>query len=47
MDDGTETHFEIDATHSAYIKATSSGRRKDGIVHSLFINEAEIPVATE
>ncbi|KAK7092320.1 fas apoptotic inhibitory molecule 1-like [Littorina saxatilis] len=47
VDDGTETHFEIDPTHSAYIKAESSGRRKAGIVHSLFINDAEIPEATE
>ncbi|KAK7482060.1 hypothetical protein BaRGS_00026644 [Batillaria attramentaria] len=47
VDDGTETHFEIDSTHAGYIKATSSGRRKEGIVHQLFINDAEIPLATE
>ncbi|XP_076455907.1 fas apoptotic inhibitory molecule 1-like [Babylonia areolata] len=47
VDDGTETHFELDNSHSAYIKATSTGKRKDGIVHTLYINDAEIPVATE
>ncbi|KAL8601361.1 hypothetical protein ACOMHN_054654 [Nucella lapillus] len=47
VDDGTETHFELDSTHSAYIKATTTGKRKDGIVHTLYINDVEIPLAKE
>lgn len=49
VDDGTETHFEINGSHSAYIRATSSGNKKEGrgVVHTLFINDTEIPLATE
>lgn len=46
MDDGTETHFEIGA-HSAYIKAISSGKRRDGLIHQLFVDDSEIPEAKE
>ena len=46
MDDGTETHFQV-YSHDAYIKATSSGKRKVGIVHKLYIEDKEIPEATE
>ncbi|KAK6181483.1 hypothetical protein SNE40_009325 [Patella caerulea] len=46
VDDGTETHFEIGA-HSAYIKAVSSGKRKSGIIHKLFVDDNEIPEAKE
>ncbi|XP_005104659.1 fas apoptotic inhibitory molecule 1 [Aplysia californica] len=45
-DDGTETHFEI-GSHSAYIKAITTGKRRDGIVHQLFVDEVEIPLATD
>ena len=47
VEDGTETHFAIGDGIPAYIKAVSSGKRKSGIIHSLFINNAEIPLATE
>jgi len=47
-DEGTETHFALGQTlHSAYIQAISSGKRRDGIVHKLFIDEQEIPPAKE
>ncbi len=46
VDDGTETHFTI-GPNQAHIKAVSSGKRRDGIVHKLFVNESEIPLAKE
>lgn len=47
-DEGTETHFALGETlHSAYIKAISSGKRRDGIIHKLFIDDQEIPEAKE
>ncbi|RUS75885.1 hypothetical protein EGW08_016344 [Elysia chlorotica] len=46
VDDGTETHFQI-GSHSAFIKAKTTGRRRDGIVHELYVDEIEIPLATE
>lgn len=42
VDDGTETHFQW-GSHSCYIKAISSGKKKDGIIHSLIIDGNEIP----
>jgi len=47
-DEGTETHFALaDTMHSAYIQAVSSGKRRDGIIHKLFIDDQEIPAAKE
>jgi Fas apoptotic inhibitory molecule (FAIM1) len=43
VDDGTETHFTVGDGTPAYVKAVSSGKRKLGIVHSLFINGEEVP----
>ncbi|KJH41395.1 Fas apoptotic inhibitory molecule [Dictyocaulus viviparus] len=43
--DGTETHFEI-GRHVCKIKATSSGRRKTGVVHHLYIDDDQIPQMT-
>eukprot|EP00794_Sanderia_malayensis_P003233 gene3233-3713_t len=45
-DDGTETHFTIRG-HACYIKAVSSGKRREGIIHSLFVNGQEIPESNE
>uniref|UniRef100_A0A4W2EZ31 Fas apoptotic inhibitory molecule 1 n=3 Tax=Bos TaxID=9903 RepID=A0A4W2EZ31_BOBOX len=42
VDDGTETHFNI-GNHDCYIKAVSSGKRKEGIIHSLIVDNREIP----
>lgn len=47
VEDGTETHFAIGDGTPAYIKAVSSGIRKSGIIHSLFINNLEVPLAKE
>ena len=47
VDDGTETHFTIGETHPAYIKAVSSGKRREGIIHSLFVADVEIPLSKE
>lgn len=47
VEDGTETHFAIGEGTPAYIKAVSSGKRKSGIIHTLFINNAEVPLANE
>jgi len=41
VEDGTETHFEI-GDHVCYIKAQSSGKRKTGMVHYLFVDGVEI-----
>ncbi|KAI8777949.1 fas apoptotic inhibitory molecule 1 [Biomphalaria glabrata] len=46
VDDGTETHFEI-GSHSAYIKAVTTGKRRTGILHQLFVDGVEIPEAKE
>ncbi|CAI9735026.1 fas apoptotic inhibitory molecule 1-like [Octopus vulgaris] len=47
VDGGTETHFEI-CDHSAYIRASSSGNRRSGIVYTLFVDEQEIaPVSLD
>jgi len=45
-DDGTETHFNI-SNQQLCIKAVSSGKRREGIIHSLIMNDAEIPPAVE
>eukprot|EP00095_Tigriopus_kingsejongensis_P009327 maker-scaffold486_size158769-snap-gene-0.28 protein:Tk09327 transcript:maker-scaffold486_size158769-snap-gene-0.28-mRNA-1 annotation:"hypothetical protein LOTGIDRAFT_115761" len=41
-DEGTETHFTI-SNQPAYIKAVSSGKRREGIIHKLFVEESEVP----
>ncbi|XP_017905410.1 PREDICTED: fas apoptotic inhibitory molecule 1 isoform X1 [Capra hircus] len=46
VDDGTETHFNI-GNHDCYIKAVSSGKRKEGIIHSLIVDNREIPETVE
>ncbi|CAL1541717.1 unnamed protein product [Lymnaea stagnalis] len=46
VDDGTETHFEV-GSYSAYIKAITTGKRRDGIVHQLYVDGAEVPLAKE
>ncbi|KAK3607832.1 hypothetical protein CHS0354_031333 [Potamilus streckersoni] len=45
-DEGTETHFEIGA-HSAFIRALSSGKRRDGIIHELYVDDQLIPESKE
>lgn len=47
VDDGTETHFAIGDGTPAYVKAVSSGKRKAGIIHSLFVNNVEIPLSKD
>jgi len=37
-DEGTETHFEF-RNHECYVKAISSGNRKDGILHTLYVDD--------
>ncbi|MFT7815847.1 fas apoptotic inhibitory molecule 1-like [Arapaima gigas] len=46
VDDGTETHFTI-GDHDCCIKAVSSGRRRDGIIHSLLVDGTEVPESAE
>ncbi|XP_032920459.1 fas apoptotic inhibitory molecule 1 isoform X1 [Catharus ustulatus] len=46
VEDGTETHFTV-ADHSCCIKAVSSGKRKEGIIHTLIVDNTEIPEAVE
>ncbi|MBN3285108.1 FAIM1 protein, partial [Polyodon spathula] len=46
VDDGTETHFTI-GDHECCIKAVSSGKRREGIIHSLIVDETKIPEAAE
>lgn len=46
MDDGTETHFTL-SEHTCCIKAVSSGKRRDGIVHTLIVDGTEVAECTE
>jgi len=46
VEDGTETHFEVD-NRPAYIKVVSSGNKREGLIHSLIINDTEIPETLE
>ncbi|XP_075685108.1 fas apoptotic inhibitory molecule 1 isoform X1 [Rhinoderma darwinii] len=46
VDDGTETHFTI-GDHDCRIKAVSSGKRREGIVHTLIMDDREIPESVE
>ncbi|XP_016387882.1 fas apoptotic inhibitory molecule 1-like [Sinocyclocheilus rhinocerous] len=41
VDDGTETHFTL-GDHDCCIKAVSSGKRRDGIIHMLLVDGMEI-----
>ena len=41
-EDGTETHFAI-GSQPAYVSALSSGNKREGIIHSLFVHESEVP----
>ncbi|RCN50193.1 Fas apoptotic inhibitory molecule [Ancylostoma caninum] len=43
--DGTETHFEV-GRHVCKIRATSSGRKKIGVVHDLYVDGEPIPLMT-
>ena len=42
MEDGTETHFTL-GDAPAYIKAVTSGKRREGIIHNLIVNNTVIP----
>lgn len=46
VDDGTETHFDLGG-HPAYIRAVSSGNRREGLIHCLVVDDVEIPEAVE
>jgi hypothetical protein len=46
VEDGTETHFTL-GDIPAYIKAVTSGKRREGIIHSLIVNNTVIPEANE
>ncbi|XP_053554010.1 fas apoptotic inhibitory molecule 1 isoform X2 [Bombina bombina] len=46
VEDGTETHFSI-GDHDCCIKAVSSGKRREGIIHTLIVDEREIPETVE
>jgi len=45
-ENGTETHFVIDG-HSAVILAVTSGKRREGIIHNLFLDNVQIGDITE
>ena len=44
FDGGAETHFTID-NQPAHIKAVSSGNRHKGLIHSLFLENEEVPAS--
>jgi hypothetical protein len=46
VEDGTETHFTL-GDLPAYIKAVTSGKRREGIIHSLIVNNTVIPEINE
>ena len=41
-DDGTETHFAI-GSQPAFVRAVSSGKRREGIIHTLYVHDTEVP----
>ncbi len=45
-ENGSETHFAVEK-HECSIKATSSGRKRNGIVHSLLVDGIRIEEAIE
>ncbi|XP_071942986.1 fas apoptotic inhibitory molecule 1-like isoform X1 [Antedon mediterranea] len=45
VDDGTETNFHI-RDHSCYVKTVSSFKKKEGILHALFVDDVEIAEST-
>ena len=45
-EEGTETNFDI-AGHPAVLKAISTGYRRTGVNHALFVDGREIPLAKE
>ncbi|PIK49731.1 Fas apoptotic inhibitory molecule 1 [Apostichopus japonicus] len=46
VEGGSETHFEVGG-RSCCIRAVSSGKRREGIIHSLLLDDREIPEAIE
>uniref|UniRef100_UPI00398F48DE fas apoptotic inhibitory molecule a n=1 Tax=Pristiophorus japonicus TaxID=55135 RepID=UPI00398F48DE len=46
VEDGTETHFTF-SNHDCCIKAVSSGKRREGIIHTLIMDDREIPETVE
>ena len=42
MEEGTETHFEV-GKKPAYIRAVTSGDKRQGLVYSLYVQEQLIP----
>ncbi|XP_046902809.1 fas apoptotic inhibitory molecule a isoform X2 [Hypomesus transpacificus] len=46
VEDGTETHFTL-GDHDCCIKAVSSGKRRDGIIHTMLVDGTEIAECTE
>ncbi|XP_063070783.1 fas apoptotic inhibitory molecule a [Engraulis encrasicolus] len=46
VEDGTETHFNL-VDHDCCIKAVSSGKRRDGIIHTLLVDGTEVAECTE
>ncbi len=45
-DEGTETHFAV-RCQPAFIRAISSGNKRVGIVHKLFVQDVEVPEYVE
>lgn len=45
-DNGTETHFMVD-TQPAVIRAVTSGKRREGLIYSLFLGDVQVPDALE
>jgi hypothetical protein len=41
-DEGTETHFAL-GRQPAFIRAVSTGNRRSGIKHSLYVEDTEVP----
>ncbi|XP_031555721.1 fas apoptotic inhibitory molecule 1-like [Actinia tenebrosa] len=46
VDDGTETHFSL-GRHNCCVKAVTTGKKRDGILHCLLIDDNEIPETSE
>jgi hypothetical protein len=46
VEDGTETHFTL-GDLPVYIKAVTSGKRREGIIHTLIVNNTIIPESNE
>lgn len=47
MDNGSENHFKVGSSHSAYIKTFSSGDQHKGMLYTLVAHDIELEPVVE